>query len=187
MRWTVHGERSLYESEWVRLRLVDVEPPGERRFEHHVVRMDRPAAGVVVHRRVSGEAADETGREVLLLWRHRFITDSWGWEIPAGKVDEGEDSATAAAREVLEETGWRCGPVTELTTYEPVSGVGDHRFVLYVAEGAQRVGDPTDPSEAERIEWVGVDRLFNEEIPAQRCLNGLTLTALLWCRTYGIL
>jgi 8-oxo-dGTP pyrophosphatase MutT (NUDIX family) len=190
MRWTVHGERSLYESEWVRLRLVDVEPPGERRFEHHVVRMDRPAAGVVVHRiaddTVTGGAGSGS-REVLLLWRHRFITDSWGWEIPAGKVDDGEDAPTAAAREVLEETGWRCGPVSELTTYEPVSGVGDHRFVLFQAEGAVQEGDPTDPSEAERIEWVSVDRLFNEEIPAQRCLNGLTLTALLWCRAYGIL
>jgi hypothetical protein len=41
MRWTVHGERTVYDSEWVRLALTDVEIPGEggRRFEHHVLRM----------------------------------------------------------------------------------------------------------------------------------------------------
>ncbi len=37
MRWTVHGERPIYRSEWVNLTLVDVEPPGHGRFEHHVV------------------------------------------------------------------------------------------------------------------------------------------------------
>ena len=75
MRWTVHGERRLYDSEWMRLVLVDVEVPGVERFDHHVVRYPQPASGTVVH---------DPDRGVLLLWRHRFITDTWGWEIPAG-------------------------------------------------------------------------------------------------------
>ena len=69
MRWTIHGERSLYESDWVRLRLVDVELPDGHRFEHHVVRLPRDAAGTVVI---------DPERGVLLLWRHRFVTDGWG-------------------------------------------------------------------------------------------------------------
>ena len=44
MRWHVHGERSLYDCEWVRLSLVDVVLPCGRRFEHHVVRMPASAA-----------------------------------------------------------------------------------------------------------------------------------------------
>ena len=48
MEWTVHGERTLYDSEWMRLALVDVELPSGPRFEHHVVRMPAEAAGVVV-------------------------------------------------------------------------------------------------------------------------------------------
>lgn len=182
MRWTVHGERPIYRSEWVSLTLVDVEPPGHGRFEHHVVRVERPATGVVVHR----ATADGSGREVLLLWRHRFITDTWGWEIPAGKVDDGESPPEAAAREVLEESGWRCGPLTLLTGYEPFSGLGDSRYVLFAAEGAEEVGAPSDPSEAERVEWVSVPRL-REEIRAGRVPNGLSLTALLWCMTFGVL
>ena len=51
------------------------------------------------------------GRAGLLLWRHRFITGSQGWEIPIGKIEPGEDPATAAARETEEETGWRPGPL----------------------------------------------------------------------------
>jgi len=70
MRWTVHGERTLYDNEWLRLTLVDVEIPDGERFEHHVVRVPNQAAGTVVH---------DADRGVLLLWRHRFITDTWGW------------------------------------------------------------------------------------------------------------
>ena len=182
VRWTIHGERNLYESEWVTLAVTDVEVPaiGDRaavRFEHHVVRMPAPAAGVVVH---------DPDRGVLLLWRHRFITDTWGWEVPAGKVDPGEDAATAAGREVLEETGWSPGTLTHLCTYAPVSGVGDHRFELYAAAGATYVGEPTDPAEAERIEWVPVAKL-RDEVRTGRVDNGLSLTALLWCLVEGII
>jgi 8-oxo-dGTP pyrophosphatase MutT (NUDIX family) len=181
MRWTVHGERTLYDSEWVRLALTDIEIPAigdlpAKRFDHHVVRMPAPAAGVVVH--------DERG--VLLLWRHRFITDTWGWEVPAGKVDEGESAEYAAAREVLEETGYQPGALTHLCSYAPVSGVGDHRFELYATNSATKIGEPTDPAEAERIEWVPVASL-REEIAQGRVNNGLTLTALLWCFTFGVL
>lgn len=164
------------------LALTDVEIPaiGEHpavRFDHHVVRMPAPATGVVVH--------DDT-RGVLLLWRHRFITDTWGWEVPAGKVDPGEVAADAARREVLEETGWSAGPLTHLCSYAPISGVGDHRFELFSADGATYVGEPSDPAEAERVEWVPVAEL-REEIRAGRVDNGLTLTALLWCLAEGII
>ena len=59
--------------------------------------MPNQAAGTIVR---------DPDRGVLLLWRHRFITDTWGWEIPAGRIDPGETPEQAAARETLEETGW---------------------------------------------------------------------------------
>lgn len=95
MKWTVHGRRTLYESDWVNLSLEDVELGDGRRLEHHVIRMPRQSVAVVVR--------DDAGR-VLLLWRHRFITDTWGWEIPAGWADPGETAEEAARREVEEET-----------------------------------------------------------------------------------
>lgn len=175
MRWIVHGERSLYESDWVNLRLVDVEVPGQGRFEHHVVRMPHKAAGVVVH---------DEDRGLLLLWRHRFITDTWGWEIPAGRIDPGESPAEAAARETVEETGWTPGTLHHLVTYQPSNGTSDQRFHLFLADGATHVGEPTDPGESERIEWVPVDDvralIQHGEMP-----DGLSLTAVLYALTFA--
>jgi 8-oxo-dGTP pyrophosphatase MutT (NUDIX family) len=175
VRWTVHGERSLYESDWVNLRLVDIEIPGGERFEHHVVRAPQPAAGVVV--------ASDDRSSVLLLWRHRFITDTWGWEIPAGRIDAGEAIEAGAAREVLEETGWRPGPLTRLGTYFPNNGVADTTFHLFVAAGASLVGEPTDWSESERVEWVDVARV-RAAIAAGEVGDGMSLTGLLWALAF---
>ena len=75
MEWQVHGEEFIYQSDWVNLSLVDVERPDGSRVPHHVIRAAGPAAGTVVDR----------GDAVLLIHRHRFTTDTWGWEVPAGR------------------------------------------------------------------------------------------------------
>jgi 8-oxo-dGTP pyrophosphatase MutT (NUDIX family) len=176
MRWTVHGERSLYDSDWVRLHLADVEVPGSRRFEHHVVRMPAHAAGAVVH--------DEE-RGLLLLWRHRFITDSWGWEVPAGRIDSGETPVEAARREVEEATGWRPLDVRPLVSYYAANGVSDLTFHLFAAEGAEYVGEPTDLSEAERVTWLPPTDV-RELVMTGGMPDGLRLTALLFAMARGL-
>ena len=170
MRWTVHGERTIYDSRWIRLALVDVEVPEGERFEHHVIRMPHHAAGCVVFDRDRG---------LLLLWRHRFITDTWGWEVPAGGIDAGETPGEAAAREVREETGWEPGALTELATYQPSNGLSDQRFHIFLADGATHVGDPTDPGESERIEWVPLDEV-RRIVSSGEMLDGLSFTSVLY-------
>lgn len=77
MRWIVHSDKPLYSDPWLEIRLADVELPDGRHLEHRVIRTP-PGAGAVV---------TDQHRRVLLLWRHRFITDTWGWEIPVGRTE----------------------------------------------------------------------------------------------------
>jgi 8-oxo-dGTP pyrophosphatase MutT (NUDIX family) len=151
MRWTVHGRRELYESEWVNLWLEDVELPDGQRLQHHVLRMPRRSVTVVV--------LDEDGERVLLLWRHRFITDTWGWEVPAGWTEGDEALEETARREVEEETGWTPLSLTQLTTYYALPGLADLHFTMFRADGARYLGAPSDGSEASRVEWVPIANL----------------------------
>lgn len=166
----MHGERSVYDSDWVSLRLTDVEIPGMRRFEHHVVRVPFPAVGVVVH---------DEARGVLLLWRHRFITGTWGYEVPAGRVEAGETLEEAAVREVREETGWVPTGLRLMHAFHPTNGLSDHRFVLFLADGAEQVGEPEHPEESERVEWLPAEEVV-ARLRAGEVLDGLSLAALLW-------
>jgi 8-oxo-dGTP pyrophosphatase MutT (NUDIX family) len=174
MRWVVHGERTVYESPWVSVALVDVQVPGGDRFEHHVVRMPGDASGVVA----------TAGGRVLLIHRHRFITDSIGWEIPAGRVEKGEEPIEAARRETLEETGWRPGPLSLLFSYFPSIGLMDQRFNIFLADGAEHIGEPADSSESDWVEWIAIS-----ELPALirqgEIQDGYSLTALLWLLQLG--
>jgi 8-oxo-dGTP pyrophosphatase MutT (NUDIX family) len=165
-RWNVHGSRRVYASEWVNVDLDDVEIPGGERFDHHVLRFPRLSVGAVV---VNCD-------QVLLLWRHRFTTDRWGWEVPAGWSEEGEDPAEAVLREVEEETGYRASTVELLTTYHPMSGISAHKYRVFAVSGVERVGEP-EKAEAHSVEWVPLLRV-RQLLAAGQVPDGPSLTAL---------
>ncbi|MCP3012515.1 NUDIX hydrolase [Nocardiopsis dassonvillei] len=174
MRWTVHSEKPLYTDPWIDVRAADVELPDGHRFDHRLIRRP-PGAGAVV--------LDGRGR-ALLLWRHRFITDTWGYEIPMGGVQPGESPERAAAREVLEETGWRTGPLRPLVYVQPSSGLTDSEHHVFIADTAERVGQPQDAWEAERVEWVALDRV-PELIRRRQLVSGTSVNALLYLYATG--
>lgn len=174
MRWKVFGERTIYDNRWVRLTLVDVQDPGARRFEHHAVRLNRVALAVIL---------DDDNR-VLLLWRHRFITDQWGWELPGGILDADEDFAAAAAREVEEETGWRPSPLQHLVSYQPMPGLVDTPHEVFIARGAEHIGDPTSRDEAGVVEWVSLDEV-RDLVQEGKLLGSGTYVGLLHLLAFG--
>lgn len=144
-QWTIHGEREIDASRRLRLSIAEVELPDGTRFEQYVLRIPAAAMAVVV---------DEQLR-VLMLRRHRFILDRWVWELPGGYLneEEGEDPAVCAAREAVEETGWRPGVVEHLVTFQPMVGSADAANHLYLGREAQYVGEP-DVNEPGEVAWI---------------------------------
>ena len=146
-KWVIHGERLVDDTPHIRVSLADVELPNHVRFTQYVFRMRRCAMTVVLN---------DAGDRILLMRRHRFIVDRWIWELPGGYVDDGEDPGAAAAREVEEETGWRPRGIEFVMSCQPVIGNADYPQDLYLAHGAERVGEPEIDETAE-VQWVPVD------------------------------
>ena len=89
-------------------------------------------------------------------------------ELPAGKIDEGEDILRCAQRELLEETGYVASEWTHLTTAWPCVGYADERIEYFLARGLKHEGSKLDDGEflevfelslAEALEWVRDGRI----------------------------
>ncbi len=166
--WRVLGERPIYESPWVTLGKAAVILPSGQRFEHHTVTMPEAAMAVVV---------DDSGENVLLSWRHRFVPDVWNYELPGGLVEAGESPVETVAREIVEETGYRARSLRPAIEFEPMVGMLRSRHHVFIAEGAELVGEPSEVDEG-TFEWVpmsAVPRL----IASGEVLNSGTLVGLL--------
>jgi 8-oxo-dGTP pyrophosphatase MutT (NUDIX family) len=147
--------------------LVEVEAPNGERWQHHVVQMDRVAIAMLVNEH----------DQVLTLHRYRFAVDQWGYELLGGLVEGNEDPAATAAREAVEESGWR--PIGEpelLASFEPLPGMVRSRTYVYLFHGAEKVGEPTDTEEAGTLEWVPLDRL-RQLLRRNELLGGGTIIA----------
>jgi 8-oxo-dGTP pyrophosphatase MutT (NUDIX family) len=169
--WQVLKRTTIYDSPWVRLHRDDVRlPDGSVIDGHHVVDYPLPAVCVVP----IGE--DE---RILMIEHYRFITDTTGWEIPAGRIDAGEQLEEAAARELREETGYVAERLEYIGAYHPSNGSSNLTFHVYFGYEMRQVGELTDTKEIMRLAWFSPDEVW-AMIAANELRDGLTLTALLW-------
>jgi 8-oxo-dGTP pyrophosphatase MutT (NUDIX family) len=167
VRWEVHGERQVWGSPWLKVQALDVEQPDGHRFEYHAVRLRHVAATVVL----------DAEQRVLLMWRHRFLTDTWAWELPMGLVEDAESPEQAAARELEEETGWRPGALTRLVFSEPAAGIMDSEHHVFLATEAAYAGEPVERNESDRIEWLPLADVPGM-IERREIVSGITLLGL---------
>lgn len=77
------------------------------------------------------------GEDVLLVRQYRYATGGWLLEIPAGKIDDDEEPAATARRELREETGYRAGDLEDLGWVWSTPGAVDERIWLFAARGLE--------------------------------------------------
>lgn len=116
--------------------------------------------------------------EVVLVRQWRYATAQALLELPAGKLDHGEDPALCAARELEEETPYRAERVRLLHTFYTAPGFCDEKMYLYLAEGVSATSTRT-PDEDEFVETVLLSRqavkaaMQNNEIQDAKTVVGL--------------
>jgi 8-oxo-dGTP pyrophosphatase MutT (NUDIX family) len=173
--WRNLGEQPVVETPWFRLRQARVELPGGRQLDHYLLRLPPLTMTAMV---------DERDR-VLLLWRHRFIPDNRGWELPSGIAERGADPAELAAsasRQALAESGWEAVGMRPLLTLQQNGGLTDSAVHIFVTREAIYRGPPEADFEAERIEWVPISA-GPELIAAGQVRDASTAAALLWLQS----
>ena len=92
--------------------------------------------------------------EVLLLRQYRYATSGTLWEVPAGKLDAGEDEITCARRELEEEAGCRAGRLESLGPMWASPGFTDEKIHLFAAFDLQEVPQRLEADEVIELERV---------------------------------
>ena len=167
----------------------EVEEPGGVRARRDVVchsgsivilAVDKAAEREPNNRRSHRQSKTTASEPRILLERqYRHAAHSMMWELPAGRIDEGETPLTAAKRELIEETGFRARRWKRILHFYVSPGFLDETMTIYLAEGLE-AGD-AEPEADERI----TTQFFSLSEAIQMALNerirdAKTISGILW-------
>ncbi len=152
------GKREVFNGKVVRLHVESVRLPNQHVAEMEIVRHSGAAAVVPI---------DQYGR-VLMIRQYRHATGDYLLEIPAGKLDPGEDPAVCACREMEEETGFRPETLSPMGWIWTTPGFSDEKIWLFIATGLTATEQDLQEDEILSIERVplenAVEMAMREEI-----------------------
>ncbi|MEJ2389733.1 MAG: NUDIX hydrolase [Chromatiaceae bacterium] len=138
------ARRQVFRGKVLDVALETVELPNGRTAELEIIRHPGGAAAV---------ALDTEGR-VCLLHQFRHAADGWLWELPAGKIDPGEEPSATARRELAEEAGVEAADWMDLGRLNSSPGVFTEVIYLYLARELRPARQEHDVHEVIEIHWV---------------------------------
>ncbi|MDD3354655.1 NUDIX hydrolase [Zoogloea sp.] len=100
-------------------------------------------------------------------------------ELPAGKLDPGEDLLACARRELQEETGYVSDTWRHLGVLHPCIGYSNERIEIFLATGLTHVGHAWDEGEFLELLTLGLDEA-RAAVFDGRITDAKTITALFW-------
>jgi ADP-ribose pyrophosphatase len=168
----VLSSKTVYQGKVFHVTSDEVVEPSGVRATRDIVRHQ----GSVVVLAVDGSVPD---RRVLLIRQYRYAPDETMWEIPAGRIDEGEEALAGAKRELAEETGFTAKKWKRVLSFYPSPGFMSEIMHIFLAEELTK-GKAT-PEEDERI----AKRFFPLEdvvrmISSGKIRDGKTIAGVLW-------
>jgi ADP-ribose pyrophosphatase len=162
----------------------------ERAFEGHIIDVFRDQVRLPDGRTVTWERVAHPGAvgmvplkedgKVVMVRQYRHAVRGVILEIPAGKLDSGEDPVDCANRELAEETGMKAAEMIPLSEFYNSPGYSDERFFAYLARGLSPA--PGEAEEDEFLELVEIDLdsatslIASGQIRDAKSIIGLMLT-----------
>jgi ADP-ribose pyrophosphatase len=143
------ASRRVYEGKIIHVDRDTVQFPNGSVGELEMVR--HPGASAVVPFLTDPKSGDP---QILLIKQFRHAADAFIYEIPAGRLDEGEDPAVCAARELKEETGCVAARIEHLYTFYTTPGFTDERIHAFIATGLTRGDVAHETDEFMSVETV---------------------------------
>ena len=166
----------------------------ERIYEGAILNLRRDKVTVKEGRTSYREIVEHNGGVVILgvtpegkipmIKQYRKATRQVMFELPAGKLEKGEDPMEAALREFKEETGYTAGSMRLISSFYPTVGYSEEILHIYFANDLKAGATEFDDNESIDIEEYKPEELF-KLIDAGGMNDGKTLIALLLYRYHS--
>lgn len=164
---TIKSEE-IFSGKIISLHLQDVELPNGKHSKREIIK--HPGAVAVI------AVTDEN--KVVMVEQYRKALERTIVEIPAGKLEKGEEPEICARRELEEETGYECRSLELLTSFYTSPGFADEIVHVYVAKGLTKKEDAAGLDEDE---FVNLEELTLEEalkyVTEQKIFDAKTIFA----------
>lgn len=141
---------NIYDGHIIHVRVEKVELPDGRISSRELI---GHSGGV-------GVIAVTEDRQVFMVSQYRIAARSMMLEIPAGKLEKGEDPLECGKRELTEETGYRAKEFTHLGEYYATPGYCEEKLNIYLAQGLEFVGQHLDEGEFLNVKKYSLDELY---------------------------
>lgn len=160
-------KRTIYEGRVIHLNVEQVRLPNGADAELEIIHHPGGAAVVAVN----------DSRQLCLLRQYRHAAGGWLWELPAGKLDPGEQPLFTAQRELQEEAGMRGHDWQSLGKIVSSPGVFTEVIHLFLARSLLPVPAQTEEQEVIEVHWLAWDEAWrmaqSGEIEDAKTLAGL--------------
>lgn len=140
------SSKKIYRGRIINLRVDEVSLPDGKTTNREVVEHAGAVAVVPVN---------EKG-ELLLVRQYRYAVGKTLLEIPAGKLNPGEDYASCAGRELTEETGYKAGNLKYLISFYTTPGFTNEQIHLFLATDLTLIKQNLDEDEFIDVETVSL-------------------------------
>jgi ADP-ribose diphosphatase len=160
----------------------DVQEPGGVRARRDVVRHSGSVVVLAVDAPADANAAKaiRKGEPGILLERqYRHAAQSMMWELPAGRIDDGETPLTAAKRELLEETGYRARFWKRILHFYVSPGFLDETMTIYLASGLKAGTAQPEADEKIAVKFFGLSEAKRMALQG-RIRDAKTIAGILW-------